>query len=69
MVNSEYSMDTHKSMKISIGTIMRNPKMLKFIPDYFKTKKYVGMQLKACIIYQDMFLVKIRLSKCVIQLF
>ena len=35
MVNSEYSMDTHKSMKISIGTIMRNPKNVKIYSRLF----------------------------------
>ena len=28
-----------KSSNISIGTIIKNPEMLKFIPKYFKTKK------------------------------
>ena len=37
MVDSEYSMDINKSIKISIGTVMRNPEILKFIPDHLKT--------------------------------
>ena len=41
MVDSEYSMDTHKYMKISIGTVMRSPKMLKFFLTILKLKKYV----------------------------
>ena len=32
-------MDVYKSLNISIGTVMKNPEMLKFIPDHFKTKK------------------------------
>ena len=51
MVDSEYSMDTHKYMKISIGTVMRSPKMLKFFPDYFKTKKIckkITLSIKIC---------------------
>ena len=32
MVDSEYSMDIYKSVKISIGTEMKNPEKLKFIP-------------------------------------
>ena len=32
-------MDIYKSVKISIGTIMKNPEILKFDPDHFKTKK------------------------------
>ena len=33
MVDSECNMDIYKSIKISIGTIMRSPEMLKFISD------------------------------------
>ena len=39
MADSEYSTDNYKSPKISIGTIMKDPEMLKFVADYFKTKK------------------------------
>ena len=38
MVDSEYSMDIYKSVKLSIGTVMTNPEMLKFVPDHRKTK-------------------------------
>ena len=31
MIDSEYSMNIYKSIKISIGAVMRNPKMLKFL--------------------------------------
>ena len=37
MVDSEYSIC--KSAKQSIGTVMKNPEMLKFVPDHLKTKK------------------------------
>ena len=30
-------MDIHKSVKISIGAIMKNQKMSKFVPDHLKT--------------------------------
>ena len=33
MVDSEYRMDIYKSVKISIGTIMKNPQMLKLVSD------------------------------------
>ena len=33
------SMDICKSLKISIGTVMKNPEMLKFVLDHLKTKK------------------------------
>ena len=41
MVDSVYSTDNYKSSKISIGTVMKNPEMLIFFPDYLKTKKNV----------------------------
>ena len=46
MVEIEYSMDIYKSVKISIGTVMKNPVMLEFVPDHLKTKKCVKMHLK-----------------------
>ena len=33
------SMDIYKSLHIIIGAEMKNPEMLKFVPDHFKTKK------------------------------
>ena len=39
MVDCEYCMGTYKSVKISIGTVMRNSKRLKFVPDHLKTRK------------------------------
>ena len=32
-------MDICKSLNISIVTVMKNPEMLEFVPDYLKTKK------------------------------
>ena len=48
MVDSEYSIGTYKSVKLSIGTATRNPEILKFVPDHQKTlkKKCVRIQLK-----------------------
>ena len=34
MVDSEYNMDINKSVKRSIGTVMKNPEMLKIVPDH-----------------------------------
>ena len=39
MVYSEYSTD-------NIAAVIKNQKMLKFVPDHLKTKKCVNMQLK-----------------------
>ena len=46
-------MDIYKSLNISTGTVMRNPEMLKFVPDHLgtKKKKSVRMQLKNYLIY------------------
>ena len=32
-------MDVYKSLNISTVTVMKNPKMLKFVPDHHETKK------------------------------
>ena len=60
-------MDVYKSLNISTLTVMKNPRMLKFIPDYLKTKKCVSMQLKNDRIYSDMFLIYIRLKKAILE--
>ena len=49
-------------------TVIKNSDTLKFVPDHRKTKKCVSMQLKNYFIYQDMFLIIIRLNKCAIKL-
>ena len=36
--------DVCRSLNISIGTVMKNPEMLNFVPDHLKDKKNV----KAC---------------------
>ena len=51
MVDSEYIMGTYKSVKISVGTVTRNPGTLKFVPDHLKTKKCLSMELKSYLIY------------------
>ena len=45
-------MDIYNLLNISIGKVMKNPKMLKFVPDHLKTKKSVSMQLKSYLIYE-----------------
>ena len=44
-------MDIHNSLNINIGIVMKNPEMLKFVPDHLKTKKMCKMQLKNYLIY------------------
>ena len=36
MTDSEYSSNLYTSLNISIATVMRNSKMLKFFPDHLK---------------------------------
>ena len=33
------SMNIYKYLNIGIGTVMKNPEILKFVPDHLKTKK------------------------------
>ena len=44
-------MDVYKSLNISIGTVMKNREMVKFVPEHLKTKECVSIQLKNYFIY------------------
>ena len=46
MVYSNYSTDNYKALKISIGTIIRNPELLRFVSDHLKTKKICKHDVK-----------------------
>ena len=46
MIDREYNMDTYKSVKKSIGAVMRKTKLLKFVLDYHKTKKMYKYAVK-----------------------
>ena len=39
MIGSKYSPDNYMSLKISIGSLIKIPEMLRFVPDQLKTKK------------------------------
>ena len=41
MADSEYNVNKYKSLKISIGAIIRSPEMLRFISDHVKYKNGV----------------------------
>ena len=45
------SMDVYKSLNISIGVVMRNPEIIKFVPDHLKTKKMCKHAVKKLLIY------------------
>ena len=38
MVDSKYDMDIYEYVKISIGTVIGNPKMVNLVPNHLKTK-------------------------------
>ena len=46
MVNTEYSTDNYKSLRITTGTIIKNPKMISFVPDHFKAKRMCTNAIK-----------------------
>ena len=50
MVDTEYNTENYKSPKIIIVTIMRNPEILKFVPDHIKTKKICKHAVKNCLL-------------------
>ena len=41
-------MDVFDSADISIGTVIKNPEILKFIPDHLKTKNMCKRAVKKC---------------------
>ena len=69
MVDSEYSMDIYKSVKISIGTVMKNPEMLEIVPDHLKSRKMCKHAVKKSPYLLKYGLINMRLNKCVIKLF
>ena len=49
MVDSDYSKDNSNNLKISTGAVIKNPEMLKFVPDHLRLKRCVKIQLKTYI--------------------
>ena len=69
MVDSEYNTDDYKSSKNGIQAVMKNPEMLKTVPDHLETKKmynYAVKKITFCIRYVPD---KYKTKKCVIKLF
>ena len=46
MIDSECNTGGHNSSKISIGAVIKNPEMLKFVPDYLKIKQMCNLAVK-----------------------
>ena len=42
------SMDIYKCLNISIGTVMKNPEMLKFVLDHLRTKRRNAVHFNNC---------------------
>ena len=64
MVDSEYSTNDYKSLKISIRAVIKNPEMRGFVPGHLNTRKMCKYAVKKLF-----FLIDIRLKKIMIQLF
>ena len=62
-------MDICTSLNISIGTVMKNPEMLKFVTGHFKSKKMCKDAVKKSRYLLRYVSINIRLNKCVIKLF
>ena len=43
MVDSKSNPSNYKTSKISMGTIIKNPKTLRFVPDHLKLKRCAKM--------------------------
>ena len=46
MIENEYSPGNYKSLKVTIGSIIIDPEMLRFVPDHLKTKKICRYAVK-----------------------
>ena len=57
-----------KILKISIGAIIKDPEILRLVPDHLKTKKMCKHTFKK-LPFLITFLMDKRLNKCLIKLF
>ena len=48
MVDNECIPDKYKSLKISIGSIIKNPERLRFLPDLLEAKNMCKHAVKSC---------------------
>ena len=69
MVVREYSIDNYISPKIGIGAEMKNLSMLKFVPEYLKTKKKCNYAIRKLPLVIRYVSDKYKTKKCVIKLF
>ena len=62
-------MDIYISVEIIVGIVMRNPKVLKFVPDHLKAKRMCKHAVKKLLFLIRYVSDQLRLNKCVIKLF
>ena len=62
-------MGIYKSLNINIGTVMKNPEMLKFVPDHLRTKKMCNYAVKKLPYLLRYVPDRYKTKKCVIELF
>ena len=48
IIDSRSNHNNYNTLKLSIGTIMKNPEMQRCVSDHLKTKKLVKLQLRSC---------------------
>ena len=69
MVDGEYKANIFNSLNISIGTVIRTPEILKFVPDYPKTKYLCKHNKKLLFVIRYVTDRYIRVNKCMIKQF
>ena len=66
MVNS---MDTYNSLNINTGTVIKDPEILKFVPDPLKTKQICNYAVEKLCLLLRYVPDQCKTKKCVIDLF
>ena len=69
MVDSENSRDYYETLKLGIGTRIKNPKLLKFVPDCLKTRKMCTSAVKKLMFVLMYVPDQYKTKKSVIKLF
>ena len=54
MVGSEDSTNTYQSLNVSIGTVIGNLEIFKFVPDHLKTKKNIRLNKRVAKLFLQM---------------
>ena len=65
----EFVPECYKTQKMSDKTVNTYPSTIKFVPECFMTQKCVNKVVNRCFLYLILFLINIKLKKCVTELF